>query len=37
MPAYVVVEVEVNDPQTYERYKKLGPPAVALYGGRYLA
>ncbi|MFL5344398.1 MAG: DUF1330 domain-containing protein [Hyalangium sp.] len=36
MPAYVVVEVEVHDAQTYERYKKLAPPAIAAYGGRYL-
>jgi uncharacterized protein (DUF1330 family) len=37
MPAYVVVDIEVNDPQTYEEYKLLAPPAIAAYGGRYLA
>jgi uncharacterized protein (DUF1330 family) len=37
MPAYVVVEIEVHDPQTYEAYKKLAPPAIAAYQGRYLA
>jgi len=37
MPAYVVVEVQVHNAQTYERYKLLGPPAIAAYGGRYLA
>ncbi|HYO56370.1 DUF1330 domain-containing protein [Archangium sp.] len=37
MPAYVVVEVTVKDAETYERYKQLAPPAIALYGGRYLA
>ena len=37
MPAYVVVEVEVKDGKTYERYKLLAPPAIAAYGGRYLA
>jgi uncharacterized protein (DUF1330 family) len=37
MPAYVVVEVEILDPAAYERYKPLAPPAVAAYGGRYLA
>ncbi|QSQ16444.1 DUF1330 domain-containing protein [Myxococcus landrumensis] len=36
MPAYVVVEVSVHDVQTYERYKQLAPPSIALYGGRYL-
>jgi uncharacterized protein (DUF1330 family) len=37
MPAYVVVQVAVHDAQTYERYKQLAPPAIAHYGGRYLA
>lgn len=37
MPAYVVVEVTVQDAETYERYKQLAPPAIAAYGGRYLA
>lgn len=36
MPAYVVVEIAVHDVQTYERYKQLSPPSIALYGGRYL-
>jgi uncharacterized protein (DUF1330 family) len=36
-PAYVVVQVTVEDPVTYERYKQLAPPSIALYGGRYLA
>ena len=37
MPAYVVVEVNVKDPVTYERYKVLAPPSIAQYGGRYIA
>lgn len=37
MSAYVVVEIEVTDPQGYEQVKKLTPPIVAAYGGRYLA
>jgi len=37
MPAYVVVEVDVQDPVTYERYKELAPPSIAHYGGRYIA
>jgi uncharacterized protein (DUF1330 family) len=36
MPAYVVVQITVNDPVAYERYKELAPPAIAAYGGRYL-
>lgn len=37
MPAYVIVDVDVHDPGVYERYKTLAPPAIAAYGGRYLA
>ncbi len=37
MSAYVVVEIAITDPQTYERYKQLAPPTIAAYGGRYLA
>ncbi|MGB9641394.1 MAG: DUF1330 domain-containing protein [Anaerolineales bacterium] len=37
MTAYVIVDIEVTDPQGYEEYKKLAPAAVALYGGKYLA
>jgi len=37
MPAYVVVDIDVTDPARYEEYKRLAPPAVAAYGGKYLA
>jgi uncharacterized protein (DUF1330 family) len=36
MKAYVVVEVDVRDANTYEAYKGLAPPAIAKYGGKYL-
>jgi uncharacterized protein (DUF1330 family) len=36
MPAYVVVELEVTDPVTYEEYKRVAPPSIAQYGGKYL-
>ena len=36
MPAYVVVEVEVNDPVRYENYKAMVPPSLEAYGGRFL-
>ncbi len=36
MRAYVVVEITIHDPQTYERYKDLAPPSIARYGGKYL-
>ena len=36
MPAYVVVQIAVEDPVRYERYKHLAPPSIAAYGGRYV-
>ena len=37
MAAYVLVDVMVYDPDRYEEYRKLAPPAIAAYGGKYLA
>jgi uncharacterized protein (DUF1330 family) len=37
MPAYVVVNVDVQDPVRYEEYKTLAPASIAQYGGRYIA
>jgi len=37
MTAYVIVDIEVADPEGYEEYKKLSPPAVAAYGGKFIA
>ena len=36
MPAYVVVQIVVEDLETYERYKTLAPPSISAYGGRYV-
>jgi uncharacterized protein (DUF1330 family) len=36
MPAYVIVDITVRDPEPYERYRAIAPPSIALYGGRYL-
>ena len=36
MPAYVVVQVEVEDPVRYEDYKVMVPPSLAPFGGRFL-
>ena len=36
MPAYVIVETDVTDPEQYERYKATGAHQVAAAGGRYL-
>ncbi len=37
MSAYVIVDIEVTDPQGYQEYVKLAPATVQRYGGRYLA
>lgn len=36
MAAYVIVEVEVTDPATYEEYKKLTPASLAAYEGKFI-
>ncbi len=37
MPAFLIAEVDVHDPVAYEAYKTLAGPAVARYGGEYIA
>jgi uncharacterized protein (DUF1330 family) len=37
MAAYVLVEVDVTDPEAYETYKTLAAAAVTTHGGRYIA
>jgi len=36
MPAYVIVEVEVTDPERYEQYRAATPATIAAAGGRFL-
>lgn len=36
MPAYVIVEIEIEDHETYEEYKKLTPAAIAAYDGKFI-
>jgi uncharacterized protein (DUF1330 family) len=36
MPAYIVVDCDVTNPDKYNRYRQLAPPAIAHHGGRYL-
>ena len=35
MPAYVIVQIDIHDADTYARYRELAPPSIAAYGGRY--
>jgi uncharacterized protein (DUF1330 family) len=36
MPAYVIAETDVHDPEQYERYKAAVPSSVAAAGGRFV-
>jgi uncharacterized protein (DUF1330 family) len=35
-PAYVVVDVDVHDPETYKEYRAKAAPTVTAAGGRYI-
>jgi uncharacterized protein (DUF1330 family) len=37
MPAYVIVETDVHDPEQYEHYKAASPGTIEAFGGRFLA
>jgi uncharacterized protein (DUF1330 family) len=36
MPAYVIVETDIHDPEQYERYKAASPTAVHSGHGRFV-
>ncbi len=36
MPAYVIAQIDVRDPDRYEEYKKMSPVSSAQSGGRFL-
>src|SRR5439155_739221 len=36
MPAYLIANVNVQDPATFEQYRKQVPATIAKHGGRYL-
>lgn len=36
MSAYVIVEVDVRDPDRYEDYKKMSTEAAAAYGAKFV-
>ena len=37
MPAFVLAEVKVNDPEAYQKYIDQVPATIEAHGGRYLA
>jgi uncharacterized protein (DUF1330 family) len=36
MPAYVVVQIAVEDPVRYAEYRRIAPPSIAAHRGRYI-
>lgn len=36
MPAYIIVDVSIDDPVVYAEYRKLTPDAIAAHGGRFV-
>ena len=36
MAAYVIVQVDVKDPVRYDDYKRMVPPSLEKFGGRFL-
>jgi uncharacterized protein (DUF1330 family) len=36
MPAYVIANIHVKDPEGYQEYVKLSGPALAAHGGRFV-
>ncbi len=36
MPAYLIANIEVTDPEGFERYRAAVPAVIAAHGGRYL-
>lgn len=37
MPAHVILDIIVKDPDLFEEYKLLAPSTIAAFGGKYLA
>jgi uncharacterized protein (DUF1330 family) len=36
MAGYIIVDVQITDPEAYERYKATVPATLAAYGGKFL-
>ena len=36
MAGYIIVDVQIIDPEAYERYKAAVPATLAAYGGKFL-
>jgi uncharacterized protein (DUF1330 family) len=36
MAAYVIVDVQIHDPEVYAEYRSLTPASIAAFGGRFI-
>jgi uncharacterized protein (DUF1330 family) len=36
MPAYVIVDIKITDPEEYEEYKKLTPSSITAFDGKFI-
>jgi uncharacterized protein (DUF1330 family) len=36
MPAYVIAQLTITDPQGFEEYRQMVPATIAKYGGKYV-
>ncbi len=36
MAAYLIAQIDVTDPETFERYRERVPATIAAHGGKYL-
>lgn len=37
MTAYIVIHVEITDPEQYKAYTRLSPAIIKQYGGKFIA
>jgi uncharacterized protein (DUF1330 family) len=37
MAAYIIVNIEITDPERYQEYIKVAPASIAKFNGKYLA
>ncbi len=36
MSAYIIVDLEITDPEKFQKYRELVSPLVQVYGGKYV-
>lgn len=36
MPAFVIAEIDIKDPEKYDSYKELTPATVSAFGGKFV-